>query len=292
MKDFLEWVRKCFLLVDMMHLADVDDETLQVLMFQNGSSRDELIKLLVYKLLLDIDSEGEDIQKHNIEKVLVTFGLLNKEVTRQFLNGSMPTKLHVATWKRIIEAMVPNTTIESEGSSYDELMNYIFNKDQYFQSVKKKNYLPPELIPKLKVKTNLNEITESIEETTDKLIEILNKPIKTDIKSDNKTVSYYEEHSSNHDTFEFMDLISIKKDIEEYIKISTDNKITSLNSEQPVKMSPQQFLELTMKQNLIHTDNFESKIEDIAKLVKAEQDLHILTNSLADQLSSSTDVQM
>ncbi|XP_025410735.1 uncharacterized protein LOC112683795 isoform X4 [Sipha flava] len=237
MKDFLEWVRKCFLLVDMMHLADVDDETLQVLMFQNGSSRDELIKLLVYKLLLDIDSEGEDIQKHNIEKVLVTFGLLNKEVTRQFLN-----------------------------------------------SVKKKNYLPPELIPKLKVKTNLNEITESIEETTDKLIEILNKPIKTDIKSDNKTVSYYEEHSSNHDTFEFMDLISIKKDIEEYIKISTDNKITSLNSEQPVKMSPQQFLELTMKQNLIHTDNFESKIEDIAKLVKAEQDLHILTNSLADQV--------
>jgi hypothetical protein len=65
MKDFLEWVRKCFLLVDMMHLADVDDETLQVLMFQNGSSRDELIKLLVYKLLLDIDSEGEDIQKHS-----------------------------------------------------------------------------------------------------------------------------------------------------------------------------------------------------------------------------------
>jgi hypothetical protein len=62
----------------------------------------------------------------------------------------------------------------------------------FFQSVKKKNYLPPELIPKLKVKTNLNEITESIEETTDKLIEILNKPIKTDIKSDNKTVSYYE----------------------------------------------------------------------------------------------------
>jgi hypothetical protein len=45
----------------------------------------------------------------------------------------MPTKLHVATWKRIIEAMVPNTTIESEGSSYDELMNNIFNKDQYFQ---------------------------------------------------------------------------------------------------------------------------------------------------------------
>jgi ribonucleotide reductase beta subunit family protein with ferritin-like domain len=63
-----------------------------------------------------------------------------------------------------------------------------------------------------------------------------------------------------------MDLIAIKKDIEEYIKISTDNKITSLNSEQPVKMSPQQFLELTMKQNLIHTDNFESKIEDIAKV--------------------------
>lgn len=64
MKAFLEWVRKCFSMVDMIHLADVDDETLKILMFQNGSSRDELIKLLVYKLLLDIDSESEDFQKH------------------------------------------------------------------------------------------------------------------------------------------------------------------------------------------------------------------------------------
>lgn len=49
------------------------------------------------------------------------------------LKGSMSTKLHVATWKRIIEAMVPNTTVESQGSSYDELMNSIYNKDQYFR---------------------------------------------------------------------------------------------------------------------------------------------------------------
>lgn len=64
-----------------------------------------------------------------------------------------------------------------------------------------------------------------------------------------------------------MDLISIKKDIEEYIKISNDNKITSLDGEQSVKMSPQQFLELTMKHNLIHNDNFESKIEEITKVL-------------------------
>lgn len=115
MKAFLDWVRERFSMADMMHLADVDDETLQILMFQNGTSRDELIKLLVYKLLLDIDSEDEGVQKHSnyfkllfitqkiycnttikcllifldIEKILVTFGLLKKEVAKQFLSVSI-----------------------------------------------------------------------------------------------------------------------------------------------------------------------------------------------------------
>lgn len=63
-----------------------------------------------------------------------------------------------------------------------------------------------------------------------------------------------------------MDLISIKREIEEYTKISNENKITLLNSEQLVKMSPQQFVEFTMKHDLIHTDDFQSKIDSIAKV--------------------------
>lgn len=59
MKAFLEWVRDRFTKVDLMYLVDIDDENLQLLIFQNGPSRDEFIKVLVYKLLLDIDPESE-----------------------------------------------------------------------------------------------------------------------------------------------------------------------------------------------------------------------------------------
>lgn len=61
-------------------------------------------------------------------------------------------------------------------------------------------------------------------------------------------------------------MISIKEELDEYIKISNDNKITLLNSEKSVKLSPQQFIEQTMKHNLIHNFNFESKIDEIAKV--------------------------
>lgn len=63
-----------------------------------------------------------------------------------------------------------------------------------------------------------------------------------------------------------MDLTSIKKEVDECIKISNDKKITPLNSEGLIKITPQEFLELTEKQNLIHTDNLESKIEYIYKV--------------------------
>lgn len=63
MKAFMEWVRKRFTMVDMMHLTDIEDETLQIMLFQNGPSRDEFIRFLVYKLLLDIDLE--DSQHHS-----------------------------------------------------------------------------------------------------------------------------------------------------------------------------------------------------------------------------------
>jgi len=66
MKDFLEWVRHRFTKVDLMYLVDIDDENLQLLIFQNGPSRDEFIKVLVYKLLLDIDPESEYSKTYGI----------------------------------------------------------------------------------------------------------------------------------------------------------------------------------------------------------------------------------
>jgi len=66
MKAFLEWVRDRFTKVDLMYLVDIDDENLQLLIFQNGPSRDEFIKVLVYKLLLDIDPESEYSKTYGI----------------------------------------------------------------------------------------------------------------------------------------------------------------------------------------------------------------------------------
>lgn len=63
-----------------------------------------------------------------------------------------------------------------------------------------------------------------------------------------------------------MDFISIKKEIDQCNKISNDTKITQLNNERSIKMNPQEFLDLIEKQNLIHTHNLESKLEDIHKV--------------------------
>lgn len=63
-----------------------------------------------------------------------------------------------------------------------------------------------------------------------------------------------------------MDLISIKKEVDRCIKISNDKKITPLNNKGSIKMTPEEFFELTEKQNLIHTNNLESKLEYIHKV--------------------------
>lgn len=65
MESFFEWVRKRFILGDLMQFADVEDEILKTMMIQNGSSRDEFIKLIVFKLLLDIDSESVNSREHS-----------------------------------------------------------------------------------------------------------------------------------------------------------------------------------------------------------------------------------
>lgn len=45
----------------------------------------------------------------------------------------MPTNLHMATWKRIIDALIPTTTITPQLSSYDEQVNCILSKTTYFR---------------------------------------------------------------------------------------------------------------------------------------------------------------
>ncbi|XP_025208070.1 uncharacterized protein LOC112603615 [Melanaphis sacchari] len=283
MKAFLEWVRNRFTKVDLMYLVDIDDENLQLLLFQNGPSRDEFIKVLVYKLLLDIDPESEYSKTYDLEYILVSFGLLTKKTAQFFLEGNMSTKLHIATWKIIIESLIPTTTITTQYPRYEELMNDFYEKSNYFRSAENKNYLPPELMSKLKIERVLNENSESIDEISDQLIKLINNPVIHDENSDFKSFSNCKEQQLDSNT-EFMDLISIKKEVDQCIEISNNKKITPLNNEGSIKMTPQEFLELTEKQNLIHTDNLESKLEHIHKLVKAEQDLQILADSLMVQV--------
>lgn len=63
-----------------------------------------------------------------------------------------------------------------------------------------------------------------------------------------------------------MDLISVKKEVDQCIQISNNKNITPLNNEGLIKMTTQEFLELIDKKKLIHTDNLESKIEYIHKV--------------------------
>lgn len=44
----------------------------------------------------------------------------------------MPIKLHINTWKIIIEALIPTTRITSQQESYDELINLNFEKSNFF----------------------------------------------------------------------------------------------------------------------------------------------------------------
>jgi len=45
----------------------------------------------------------------------------------------MSTKLHTATWKKIIESLIPTTTVTTQYPSYDELMNDIYVKSYHFR---------------------------------------------------------------------------------------------------------------------------------------------------------------
>jgi len=58
---------------------------------------------------------------------------------------------------------------------------------------------------------------------------------------------------------------SVRREIEEYIKIANENKVISLTSEQSIKMSLQECIEFTKTQNLTRT-NLELKVEEIYKV--------------------------
>jgi len=62
-----------------------------------------------------------------------------------------------------------------------------------------------------------------------------------------------------------MDLALVKREIEEYIKISNENKVILPNSEQSIKMSPQEFIKFTKTQDLTQ-NNLELKVEEIYKV--------------------------
>lgn len=67
-----------------------------------------------------------------------------------------------------------------------------------------------------------------------------------------------------------MDVASIKKDIDRYVQISKDNKLLSTinndDSDDLVRISPEEFLERTKQLDLIPADYIESKVENIYKV--------------------------
>lgn len=64
-----------------------------------------------------------------------------------------------------------------------------------------------------------------------------------------------------------MDLISIKKEIDQYIQISNENKRILSNSKQPNRITPHEFIEITKNKNLMSTNYLESKVENIYKVL-------------------------
>jgi len=63
-----------------------------------------------------------------------------------------------------------------------------------------------------------------------------------------------------------MDLKSVKHEIDQYIKISNENKIVLSNNKESIKMFSQELVKRIKEQNLIQYDFLESKVEDICKV--------------------------
>jgi len=49
----------------------------------------------------------------------------------------MSIKLHITTWKKLIEALIPTTTISPQWPSYDDFITNIYEKSNYFRVRKK-----------------------------------------------------------------------------------------------------------------------------------------------------------
>jgi len=65
MEEFFDWLRKRFDLAELMHMVDIDNESLKAMLFENGPSRNAFMKYIVYKMLLDIDSNSDDGSKEH-----------------------------------------------------------------------------------------------------------------------------------------------------------------------------------------------------------------------------------
>jgi len=45
----------------------------------------------------------------------------------------MSTRLHIITWQKIIEALIPITTISPQRSDYDDFIINVYEKSDYFR---------------------------------------------------------------------------------------------------------------------------------------------------------------
>lgn len=63
-----------------------------------------------------------------------------------------------------------------------------------------------------------------------------------------------------------MDLVSIKHEIDQFVKVSNENVIDLSNIKPLIQKSIPNLVELKKEENMIQSDCFESKINDIYKV--------------------------
>ncbi|XP_050536690.1 uncharacterized protein LOC126902940 [Daktulosphaira vitifoliae] len=269
MEQFLNLVRKHFTRIDM---CDMDDKTLEEMFFQNGPSRDECIKFLVYEHLLDIDIESDTKSEHDLCKIFVEFGLLDNETAKLFLNGNMNINQQLNCWKRILPAFKSAVLVSTPWPDYDTMINHTYQKLESLRSIAKKTLLPPELVPKLKNQEQKEESNVNFDVILSKVQNMLKKPTSC--------LSVQNENDNDNNTDNKLDLQSIHDEIAKYKKISENNPVIFPNVSTR-KITVEEFIESINNQSIISSDVIESKFNDICRLIKEEQELQTLTQSLA-----------
>ncbi|XP_050443661.1 uncharacterized protein LOC126847464 [Adelges cooleyi] len=275
MEDLLKLVRSNFTRID---VADMDDRTIEELFFQNGPSRDKWIKTLVYEQLLDIDTES-DATEHDLKRIFVEFGLLNKETADLFLKGDMSNEKQLACWKRIAPAFRPAKLDSAPRPDYETMFSHTYQKIEFLRSITKKIYLPAELMLKLKNPESQNLNGYTFEESMQKLESILKKSA-SDCLNDS---SACDNSLLTDDRLNVLDVDTVKEEVANYIKICEQNQVTLPTDLQFNKISLDEFTEQIKNDGLTETDFIESKLNDVCELLRQEQELQVITESLANQ---------